>query len=68
MLSLLRSRRKERKRLKKGKRRFWVHPIQEKRPIYGAFHHLVDNLEADNGKFKDFFRVSKKNVHEKSIP
>ncbi len=47
----------------KTKRRFWVHQILQARGIYGAYHHLVPDLEKDPVKFKEYFRMSKEEFY-----
>ena len=41
------------KRLRVAKRRhtFWIHPMLNKRKEYGAFYHLVRELELDKKKY-----------------
>ena len=42
----------------KRKHRFWIHPILNKRKDYGAFYHLVRELELDEEKYIEYFRMS----------
>ncbi|XP_056090774.1 uncharacterized protein LOC130070418 [Rhinichthys klamathensis goyatoka] len=44
---------------KSKKRSVWVHPILQKRKNHGEFHHLIQELRLDNGRFKAYFRVDK---------
>ena len=45
---------------KEKRRRFWIHPILEKREEFGAFHTLVKNqLRGDEDKFFNYFRMQK---------
>ena len=37
-------------------RRWWIHPINQKRAKYGCFTILFKDLEKDEIKFKEFFR------------
>ena len=52
----------KRLRVAKRKHRFWIHPILNKRKEYGAFYHLVRELELDEEKYKEkyieYFRMS----------
>ena len=47
------------KRKVKGKRRWWVHDIIQKRKEYGEYHRLVKELELDEERFYQYFRMSK---------
>ena len=40
------------------KRRFWIHPIQEKRTAQGDFQNLIVDLRKDPVLFRRYFRVS----------
>ena len=44
----------KRLRVTKRKHRFWIHPILNKRKEYGAFYHLVRELELDEEKYISF--------------
>ena len=48
----------KRLRLAKRKHRFWIHPILNKRKEYGAFYHLVREMELDDEKHIEYFRMS----------
>ena len=48
----------KRLRVAKRKHRFWIHPILNKRQEYGAFYHLVRELELDEEKYIEYFRMS----------
>ena len=48
----------KRLRVAKRKHRFWSHPILNKRKEYGAFYHLVRELELDKEKYIEYFRMS----------
>ena len=48
----------KRLRVAKRKHRFWIHPILNKRKEYGAFYHLVRELELDEEKYIEYFRMS----------
>ena len=37
---------------------FWVHDILKRRHEYGAYYHLVKELELDNDKYHAYFRMS----------
>ena len=45
------------KRIKK-KRRYWVHPILQRRLELGKYHRLVQELELDRERFHQYFRMS----------
>ena len=42
--------------------RFWVHDILKRRQEYGAYYHLVRELELDNDKYHAYFRMSAKKL------
>lgn len=44
---------------KKRKRRHWVHSTLQKRKQLGEFHTLINELDADAERFKQYFRVSR---------
>ena len=48
----------KRLRVAKRKHRFWIHPLLNKRKEYGAFYHLVGELELDEEKYIEYFRIS----------
>ena len=48
----------KRLRMAKRKHRFWIHPILNKRKEYGASCHLVRELELDEEKYIEYFRMS----------
>ena len=50
-------RRQRRQRL--GVRRFWVHPILQRRSRQGEYHSLVQELRLDAVLFKKFFRMTR---------
>ncbi|XP_074537109.1 uncharacterized protein LOC141798997 [Halichoeres trimaculatus] len=41
------------------RRRFWVHPILRRRLQHGEFHHLVQELRLDDGRFQRYFRLTR---------
>lgn len=45
------------KRIKRNKRKFWVHPIFVKRSRYGEYHHLMPDLRIDPEKFFNYLRM-----------
>ena len=45
----------KRLRVAKRKHRYWIHPILNKRKEYGAFYHLVRELEPDKEKYLKVF-------------
>ncbi|XP_029938044.1 protein ANTAGONIST OF LIKE HETEROCHROMATIN PROTEIN 1-like [Salarias fasciatus] len=40
-------------------RRLWVHPIIQRRSEFGEFHHLLQELREDEGRFQGYFRLSR---------
>ena len=44
---------------KKRKHRLWVHGIIKKRNQCGEYNHLVQELQLDGEKFKQYFRLSR---------
>lgn len=42
----------------------WVHPINRKRKSYGEYHHLMRDLEADDEKFRNYFRLNQDQFNE----
>ena len=50
-------RRKQNEQVKK--RRWWIHPILQRRNQLGEYHRLVMELELDSERWKKYFRVSK---------
>lgn len=49
---------RRRQRRKQKTRKVWIHHINRKRPDFGMFHHLHPDLQNDEKKFYDFFRMS----------
>ncbi|GBP80564.1 hypothetical protein EVAR_37668_1 [Eumeta japonica] len=49
---------------KKKKRRYWVHPINRGRQDKGEFHRLVRELESDDEKFHQYFRMNQAQYEE----
>ena len=47
-----------RRKRKKRKRKYWVHPIVSQRLLRGAFHTLFDDLKGHPEKFCNYFRMS----------
>ena len=43
---------------KMKKRKYWVHPILQKRNELGEFHTLIPELELDSERFKGYFRMT----------
>ena len=52
------------KRIKKQKRKYWVHPINSARLLKGTFYTLYEDLKADNNKFFAYFRMSSSTFEE----
>lgn len=48
--------RKYKKRV--NQRKFWIHPLIEKRALLGAFATLFNELKEDGRKFFNYFRMS----------
>ena len=46
-------------RRKRKRRRLWVHDILRRRPQLGEFHHLLQELHLDDGRFQRYFRLSR---------
>ncbi|XP_059894370.1 uncharacterized protein LOC132447556 [Gadus macrocephalus] len=46
-------------RRKRKRRRLWVHDILRRRPQLGEFHHLLQELRLDDGRFQRYFRLSR---------
>lgn len=40
-------------------RRVWVHQILQRRSELGEFHHLVQELRLDDGRFQSYFRLNR---------
>ena len=47
------------KKKKKRNYRWWVHSIIKKRKKFGAYYHLVKELELDGEKFQEYFRMTR---------
>jgi len=45
-------------RRKQRVRKYWVHPINERRNVMGTFNSLFEDLLADENKFFNYFRMS----------
>ncbi|GBN58080.1 hypothetical protein AVEN_258008-1 [Araneus ventricosus] len=45
-------------RRRRIKRNYWVHPINQKRERIGIFHTLLKELQKEENKFFNFFRVT----------
>uniref|UniRef100_A0A2S2PUR2 Protein ALP1-like n=1 Tax=Sipha flava TaxID=143950 RepID=A0A2S2PUR2_9HEMI len=50
--------RRLRLRRKQRVRKYWVHPINERRNVMGTFNSLFEDLLADENKFFNYFRMS----------
>ena len=46
------------KRRKPKHRRVWVHDILRRRSQLGEFHHLLQGLRLDDGRFQTYFRLT----------
>lgn len=42
----------------------WVHPINKKRRLYGEYHHLMNDLELDDDRFRGYFRLDREQFAE----
>ncbi|KAF4114360.1 hypothetical protein G5714_004583 [Onychostoma macrolepis] len=49
---------------KRRRRRIWVHPINQRRRQFGAFHHLVTELRLDDDRHLKYFRMSAEQMDE----
>ena len=67
LLNCLRSRQRNRIRILqhlallvniKREHRYWIHDIISNRVVYGAYHHLVRELELDSRKHHEYFLLS----------
>ncbi|KAK7938591.1 hypothetical protein WMY93_001917 [Mugilogobius chulae] len=52
------------RRLRRRRRSMWVHPINEPRLQYGAYYHLVAELQLYPEKHHDYFRMSAEKMEE----
>ena len=48
--------------LSKRKHRFWIHNIIKKRKRFGVFYHLVKELQLDQNKYMEYFRMSSQQI------
>ncbi|XP_031342315.1 uncharacterized protein LOC116170224 [Photinus pyralis] len=55
---ILRRLHRRRRRVKKRRNLFWIHPIHTRRPVFGSFNHLFPDLLNDPKKFYNYFRMS----------
>ncbi|MED6237384.1 hypothetical protein ATANTOWER_023882 [Ataeniobius toweri] len=46
-------------RAEKRRRRPWVHQILQGREQFGDYHHLLQELRLDDGRFQRYFRLSR---------
>ncbi len=46
------------KKLKKRSRRWWVHPINERRDELGEFSKLIHELRLHDDRFRKYFRMT----------
>ena len=44
---------------RRKRRRVWVHDILRRRPQLGEFHHLLQELRLDDGRFQRYFQLSR---------
>ena len=44
-------------RRQRAERRWWVHPINQSRLIFGEYHHLMPDLRNDEDKFYRYLRM-----------
>lgn len=47
------------KKRMKRKHRWWIHDIYQHRSRYGVYHHLIKELELDNERFTQYFRLNR---------
>ena len=48
--------------------RKWVHEVNMKRREFSEFHHLMKQLRQDEGKFKEYFRMSRNQFEQLLSP
>ncbi|KAK5617383.1 hypothetical protein CRENBAI_006787 [Crenichthys baileyi] len=44
---------------RRRRRRPWVHQILQGRELFGEYHHLLQELRLDDGRFQRYFRLSR---------
>ena len=54
----------QKRKHKKRKHRFWVDNLFKLRENYGAYYHLVQELQFESEQFKAYFRVTKLQFEE----
>ena len=59
LITILSVYREIRKKKKTRKRRWWVHPILQRRCEQGCYHRLVQELQLDGEMFKRYFRLTR---------
>ena len=55
---------KRHQKKKNKKKKLWIHPILENRKEKGAFANLVKELQDDDTKFFNYYRMSKSSYKE----
>ena len=48
----------------KRRRRFWIHPTIQRRQKLGEYHRLIKELESDDERFKQYFRMTKQQFYD----
>ncbi len=54
----------KRQRVKKRKRKYWVHPVISHRLLKGQFHSIYEDLRAHPDKLKKYFRMNPESFDE----
>ena len=49
---------RRRRKRRKSVRLMWVHPVLQKRKLFGEYHRLIRELALDSIRFREYFRVS----------
>ena len=50
--------------VKRRKHRFWVNDLIKLRHRYGAYHHLVQEIQFDDEHFKEYFRLNREQFED----
>uniref|UniRef100_A0AAV2L3F0 Uncharacterized protein n=1 Tax=Knipowitschia caucasica TaxID=637954 RepID=A0AAV2L3F0_KNICA len=52
------------RRLRRRRQSMWVHPLNQRRPEFGSYHHLVAELQLYPDRHRDYFRMSAEKMEE----
>lgn len=55
---------KAQQRRRRRTRRYWVNKTLRRRPSFGEYHHLFQELRLDDGRFQRYFRLSSSQFEE----